>query len=86
MRCSLALLLALGLSGFSALSCDCAGGVGTGQEARLRENVGEVAVQGAATTGCEDCVGMIDICSGKVLNRRLESGESDDDLWKVFRD
>lgn len=79
MRSPLALFLSIALN-FN-WSCGTFGG-STAQKAGLSENAGQVAVNGCETvfSGGEDCVGMLDVRSRKVLDARLEGGECDDNL------
>jgi hypothetical protein len=83
-RCSLALLLSLQLR-FNH-SRECTGTSRTSQETRFGEDVGEVGVKSTTSSGSEDCVGMIDVGSGEVLDRGLESGKSNDDLVASISD
>ena len=78
MRCSLALLLA-----FSFGLChtsDHSSSLLTAQQAGVGENVGEVGIKSTATAWGEDSVGMVDVCSGEILDGGLEGCKSNNDL------
>lgn len=82
-RSPLALLLAVSLS-LGEKTCRASSGVGASEEAGLGKDVGKVSVERSATAWSEDGIGMIDVCSGQVLDRCLEGGESDNDLSGMF--
>ena len=88
MRCSLAFLLStLSLGHFD--TWNWASTARASQETRLGEDIGEVGVESTASAGSEDGVGMVDVCSGEILDGGLEGCKSNDDLFgrvsNVFR-
>lgn len=80
---SLALLLAITLD-ISEDAGRAGRSIGASEKAGLGENVGQVGVERAASAGGKDGVGMVDVCSGEVLDRSLEGSEGDNDLWNML--
>lgn len=80
---SLALLLAITLD-ISEDASRAGSSIGAGEKAGLGEDVGQVGIERATTAGGKNSVGMVDVCSGEILDRSLEGSEGDNDLWNML--